>query len=279
MTAIWVLAGLTVRESLRRRLLVAGLLIALMIVGIAFIHLPHPRHGMFMADEHTQLLMRSRIIAWVGCGMIKFFSSVLAVTLAAGAISAEVEKGVLSTVVPKPLRRWDIYLGKWLGFLILLAGCLVVWGGLLAWAIWIQTHIFNPRLFLGVLTVGIFPLLFITLTLFFSSFATYALSAGLALIAAGVALAEDTLSTLATVFDSNALKVTSEVVSYIVPLGRMNHWITHGLGDAGLDLTAFGRRGGGDAAVDLSAWDMTYVICYILCFLAAGLVVFQKRDL
>ena len=52
----------------------------------------------------------------------------------------------------------------------------------------------------GVLAAALFPLLFTTLTLFFSSFATYALSAGLALIAAGVALAEDTLLLLSRPF-------------------------------------------------------------------------------
>ena len=103
MTVTWVLAGLTIREAFRRRLFIAAIVIALLIVGIAFIHLPRPQHGFFMPDEHAQMVLRSRIIGWVGCGMIKFFSSVLAVTLAAGAISAEVEKGVLSTIVPKPL--------------------------------------------------------------------------------------------------------------------------------------------------------------------------------
>ena len=126
-----------------------------------------------------------KIFAWLGCGTIKFFASILAVTLAAGAITAEVERGVLSTIVPKPLARWQIYLGKWLGLLILLAVSVAVWGGLLAWGIWHQTGTFHPRMFDGVLAAALFPLLFTTLTLFFSSFATYALSAGLALIAAG----------------------------------------------------------------------------------------------
>ena len=125
--------------------------------------------------------------------MIKFFSSVLAVTLAAGAITTEVEKGVLSVVVPKPLSRTSIYLGKWLGLLTLLAVCLVVWGLLLAFVVWKQSHTFHPRIFLGVLSVGLFPLMFTTLTLFFSSFANYALSSALSLIAAGVSLTSDIL--------------------------------------------------------------------------------------
>lgn len=279
MTAVLTLAGLTIKEAIRRRLFVAGLLIALLFAGFAFIHIPVRQSGMFATDVQAQLLMRSRIFAWMGCGMIKFFSSILAVTLAAGAITAEVDKGVLSTVVPKPLPRAAIYLGKWLGLMALLAACLIVWGGLLAWTVWMQTHLFHPRMFLGVLATGLFPLLFTTLTLFFSSFATYALSAGLALIAAGVALAEDTLATLSTLLDSHILDVMSRAVGYVVPLSRMNHWITRGLGDAGFDLSAFGRRGVGESAVATTGGDMTYIVVYIAFFLIAGLLVFQRRDL
>lgn len=279
MTAIWTLAGLTIKEAVRRRLFIAGLLIALLLAALAFIPFPLGRPNPFAPDAASQLLLRSQTFAWVGCGMIKFFSSILAVTLAAGAITAEVDKGVLSTIVPKPLPRAAIYLGKWLGLLILLAVCLIVWGGLLALSIWVQTRLFNPRLFLGVLATGLFPLLFTTLTLFFSSFATYALSAGLALIAAGVALAEDTLALFGRVFDAHALVSMSHAVSCIVPLSRMNHWITRGLGDAGFDWSAFGPRSQGASAVATSGADMIYIVAYILVFLIAGLGVFQRRDL
>ncbi len=279
MTAVWTLAGLTIKEAVRRRVFLAGLLIALLVAGLAFIHIPLGRPSIFAPDPASQMLLRSQSFAWLGCGMIKFFSSILAVTLAAGAITTEVERGVLSTVVPKPLPRAAVYLGKWLGLLALLAACLIVWGGLLAWAIWVQTHLFHPRMLLGVLATGLFPLLFATLTLFFSSFATYALSAGLALIAAGTALAEDTLTLFAQIFNAQSLNTLAKIVSDIVPLGRMNHWITRGLGDAGFDWSAFGRRGQGEAAVATGTGDMVYIILYIVFFLVAGLVIFQRRDL
>ncbi len=276
---IFVLAGLTVKEALRRRLFVAGLLIAALLASLAFIHIPDSPPSPLASDRASQLLLRSQSFGWLGCGMIKFFSSILAVTLAAGAITAEVDRGVLSTIVPKPLPRASIYIGKWLGLLALLAACLVVWGGLLAWAIWVQTHLFHPRLFLGVLATGLFPLLFTTLTLFFSSFATYALSAGLALIAAGMALAEDTLALFARLFSAHSLDVLSRAVSYIVPLSRMNHWITRGLGDAGFDWSAFSPRGPSAGAVATGGADMAYILVYILAFFIAGLLIFQRRDL
>jgi ABC-type transport system involved in multi-copper enzyme maturation permease subunit len=282
MNAVWIIAGLTIKEAVRRRVFVASLCVALLFVVCAFLPLHFRRHitpDMTPAEVAEQLDRAAKIFAWLGCGMIKFFSSILAVTLAAGAISAEVERGVLSVVVPKPMPRAAIYLGKWLGLLTLVLSSVALWSVLLALSIHHQTGFFHPRMFLGVLATCQFPVLFVTLTLFFSSYCTYALSAGLSLIAAGVALAEDLLIALGRiVFDSSVLVSLGNVVGYIVPLGKMNHWITKGLGDAGTDLSALSSPFGLAAAATTTA-DLVYVISYIVAALILGLIVFQRRDL
>ena len=276
MSQLWTLAGLTIKEAVRRRVFLASLLVALIFVLFAVLPL-HLGRGVEGADLQSMQERTARILAWAGCGVIKFFASVLAVTLAAGAITAEVDRGVLSIVAPKPMPRAAIYLGKWVGLLILLAVSVLLWSVILVGAIYIQTHVFFPRVFLGILATFLFPLLFATLTLFFSSFANHALSAGLSLIAAGIALAEDMLTGLALVLNAPTLKTISKIVGYIVPLGKMNHWITKGLGDAGLDLSAMSNFGA--IAVQTNTADMAYILFYIAAALAAGMFIFQKRDL
>lgn len=274
MNAVFILAGLTIREAVRRRVFMAALLVAGLFLLFAFLPLTIKPNPIFAPEK---------LFAWLGCGTIKFFSSVLAVTLAAGAITPEVERGILSVVVPKPLSRPAIYFGKWLGLITLLAVSVAAWGILLVWAIWHQTGIFHPHIFTGILATFLFAVLFTTLTLCFSSFAGYALAAGLSLIVAGLSLAEDLLHRLSLPLvglDSPILETLSKTVGYLVPLSRMNHWISRGLGDAGWDFSAFleGRRTG---QVDISTTngDMVYIVCYIAFFLLAGLFIFQRRDL
>ncbi|BDI29024.1 hypothetical protein CCAX7_10750 [Capsulimonas corticalis] len=276
MNHVWTLAGLTIKEAVRRRVFFASMLVALIFVLFAVLPL-HIGRGTEGVELDAAREFSAKTLAWMGCGVIKFFGSVLAVTLAAGAITAEVDRGVLSIVAPKPLPRAAIYLGKWIGLLALLAVSVALWSVLLVGAIYIHTHLFYPRIFLGILATFLFPLLFATLTLCFSSFATHALSAGLALIAAGVALAEDTLNFLSIMLNAPVLKSLSTLVGYIVPLGKMNHWITRGLGDAGNDLSA--RNPLGAQAVHTSTGDMAYILFYIAAALAIGLFIFQKRDL
>ena len=279
---IWILAGLTVREAIRRRVFLAALVIAALYVGLMFLPLHIKTSFSLGLDIETARNNTGRLLAWTGCGTIKFFGAVLAVALSAGAITAEVDRGVLAVIVPKPIPRAAIYLGKWLGIVFLLAVCVGAWGGLLALGIWKQTGTYHPRLWQGILTAGLFPLLFTTLTLCFSTFAAYALSSSLALIAAGIALAEDMLHILSQPFFLNApiLDTVSQIAGYVVPLGRMNHWITRGLGDAGWDISVFfGQRGHGEASVATTNADMTYILLYMAFFFALGLVLFQRRDL
>ena len=279
---IWTLAGLTVREAIRRRIFLAGLIISAIYIGLAFLPLHIKPSFTIGLDMETARNNTGRLLAWTGCGTIKFFGAVLAVALSAGAITAEVDRGVLSVIVPKPLPRIAIYLGKWLGIVFLLAVCVAVWGGMLALGIWKQTGTYHPQIWGGILAAGLFPLLFTTLTLCFSTFATYALSSSLALIAAGIALAEDMLHILSQPFFLNApiLDTLSKASGYVVPLGRMNHWITRGLGSAGWDISVFiGQRGHGEASVSTTSADMVYILVYMAFFFALGIILFQRRDL
>ena len=291
------LAGLTIREAIRRRVFLAALVIAGLYVAFAFLPLhihPKPLIGFDMASARNNT---GRIFVWLGCGTIKFFGSILAVALSAGAITAEVERGVLAIIVPKPIPRAAVYLGKWLGIVCLLSVCVAGWGSLLAWAIWHQTGTYHPRIWGGIGAAWLFPILFTTLTLCFSTFATYALSSSLSLIAAGVALAEDLLHNLSLplALDAPILETLSRIAGYLVPLGRMNHWITRGLAatgpgaapgySAGLDMSLvfaqFAQRDPSQAAAvaSTSAADMGYILAYMAGFFILGLVLFQRRDL
>lgn len=280
---VFILAGLTIREAIRRRVFLAALVIAALYFGFAFLPL-HIRTSFIVGlDMATARNNTGRIFAWLGCGTIKFFGAILAVALSAGAITSEIDRGVLSVIVPKPIPRAAIYLGKWVGIITLLGVCATVWGSLLAWALWRQTGTYHSHLWGGVLAAFLFPVLFTTLTLFFSTFSTYALASSLSLIAAGVALAEDLLHNLSQPLVLNApiLDTLSRIAGYVVPLGRMNHWITRGLGEAGWDFSVFFGRSPGlsPAPIVASGADMGYILAYIATFFALGLIFFQRRDL
>lgn len=128
-----IVARLTLHEATRRRLLLAVLVLTLLSVALTswgFSKLdgatgangqPLPR-GELLIDQATLVIL----IAYM-------FSVVLAVGaafLAAPSIGGDVESGALLAILPRPLRRSDVVVGKWLGLATLLIGYAAVSSGL-----------------------------------------------------------------------------------------------------------------------------------------------------
>src|SRR5437660_2473403 len=137
MSSLFTLAGLTVREALRRRIYVGAFCIALLFLGLLFLpgFAAHRRSGIEI-DPPTQ----ASLVALAGLAMIKFFSAVLGITLASGAIATELERGTLYVILSKPLTRFHILLGKWLGLVFLTAINVLAWASLLWLAIYMRVH-------------------------------------------------------------------------------------------------------------------------------------------
>jgi ABC-type transport system involved in multi-copper enzyme maturation permease subunit len=142
MSAISIIARLTFREAIRRRIMLAGL-----VLGIAFVIIfsigTHFIFGQIARD--TAANMPSQMAADVmkveatngflmmGLYAATFLSVAMAALLGADTLAGEINSGTIQTIVTKPIRRADVVLGKWLGFaellglyVLLLAGGIVL---------------------------------------------------------------------------------------------------------------------------------------------------------
>jgi ABC-type transport system involved in multi-copper enzyme maturation permease subunit len=121
--ALLTIAALTLREASRRKLLLAVALltlVAIILVGWGFSRVPTLRcngpdcgPGTIRAVESVLLIM----VAY----MFSFIIAVAAPFLAAPAIAGEIESHVILGILPRPIRRSDVVLGKWLGLAVLVA--------------------------------------------------------------------------------------------------------------------------------------------------------------
>ena len=134
MSPLFTLAGLTIREALRRRIYVGAFCIALLFLGLLFI----PGFASNRRGIQLDPPVQASVLALAGLAMIKFFSAVLGITLASGAIATELERGTLYVILSKPLTRAHILLGKWLGLVLLTALNVLVWAALLWVAVYIR---------------------------------------------------------------------------------------------------------------------------------------------
>jgi ABC-2 type transport system permease protein len=256
MRAILTLSGLTIREALRRRITLGAFVIGLLFVGL--LYLPHTashRHGVELSPE-----FQGELLARFGIGMMKFFSAVLAIALASGAVSTELERGTLYAILSKPIHRPVVIIGKWLGLVTIILANLVVWGILVR----------------GLALTAVYPMMFLTLALWFSTFASGVLGTALCVVAVGVGWQEGLMRELAEAFDLNLLRNFAIVAGYLVPIGRLHRWI---LQVADLQQMPFAFPGpGARTAPDPTASDLVYVGLYIAAVFALAIVTFQRRD-
>lgn len=272
MSAVLTICGLTIREALRRRITIGAFVIALLFLGLLFLPRFAARGG---SGVDLEIPTQISLLTMVGLAMIKFFSAVLGITLASGAISTELERGTLYCILSKPLRRWQVVLGKWLGLVALLSVNVAVWAALLWLAVWARQpgpHL--PVLKAAALTF-VYPLIFTTLTLWFSTFATNVLATAVALVAIGVGWQEGMMRGFARALDIDILAHFAVFAGYLVPIGRLQRWA---LSLAELQLP-FGMRP--NAFSDEPApvpFDLVYIGAYILVALALAIVTFQRRD-
>ena len=112
---------MTLVEASRRRMLLAlGILTLIVVgaVGYGFSRLPEV--GGSRPLNHDDLNQISAILTILTFFMFSFVLSFAAVFIAAPAIAADVESGVILAIVPRPIRRSDVVIGRWLGL------CMVV---------------------------------------------------------------------------------------------------------------------------------------------------------
>ena len=120
--ALWTITRLTLLEIVRRRLLVAVLIltaVVLALTGWGFTHLndiPCGRQACTPAEVRTA----AGVILILVLYMFSFVLAVGAAFLAAPAIAGEIESGVAQAVLPRPIRRAEVVLGKWLGLVLVL---------------------------------------------------------------------------------------------------------------------------------------------------------------
>lgn len=124
--AILTIARLTLREASRRRLLLAAALLVL-VAGLLsawgfhrLLDIPCGDNRHLHACPPTEQKLVAATMLIMLMFMFSFVMALGAAFVAAPAISADVESGIMLAMLPRPIRRSDVIVGKWLGLAVFL---------------------------------------------------------------------------------------------------------------------------------------------------------------
>ncbi|WP_395091494.1 ABC transporter permease [Armatimonas sp.] len=271
------IARLTLKEALRRRAGWLSLLVAVLVVLGGFV--PLTGRLLLLPREQADRIFIGLYI-FLGTDILKFFGAVFGIALASGAISSEIDRGVLSTILPKPLTRTAVYAGKWLGILGFVLGSLLLWALVLFAVATLRDPAHSHRnLFAALPCLALYPVVFTSLALCFSTFTAFPLAAGLSVMAAGIGWAEGLLRFLERTFAIQALGIFASTASYAMPIGRMARWTTKLLGPFpsldGKTITLSSPFPGQQPMPT----DFAFIAGYVVLVFLVGALVFGRRDL
>jgi ABC-type transport system involved in multi-copper enzyme maturation permease subunit len=111
----------TLLEAIRRRLFLAVIILSILILTAFSILLSivinvSQARNVNGNDTQLYLLGGGVVITVLAIWMVYLLSSTLTIVFTANMISGEVDAGTFAVIVPKPLTRVEIVLGKWLGY-------------------------------------------------------------------------------------------------------------------------------------------------------------------
>lgn len=279
MSAALTIAGLTVREAIRRRLLLAFIAITVTIVGLSAWGFERLSHAHTITSGEQQLAVPQALVLFMF--MFSFVVALSASAIAAPAVSAEIESGVLMTILTRPVRRVEVLVGKWLGLALLLAGYAAAVCALEFTVVDLVSGYLPPQPELVALYLLGEGLLLLTLAL--------ALSTRLPMIAGGVigiaifgaGWLAGIVGTLGSAFNIAALRTIGQVGRFLLPTDGLWRGAIYYLESKSLVAERL-SRGAADPflARHPPTWPyLLWVVCWFALVLAVGIISFERREL
>jgi ABC-type transport system involved in multi-copper enzyme maturation permease subunit len=274
------IAALTIKEAVRRRLLLAFVTVTVGMVGLSAWGFDRLSHTRTITSGESHLAVPDALILVMF--MFSFVVALSASAIASPSISSEVESGVLMTVVTRPIRRAEVLLGKWLGLAVLLAGYAGIVCALEFSVVdWVSGFVPPNPVLAGVYLFAEGALL-LTLALFLST-RMPAIAAGVIGVAVfGAGWLAGVVGTLGSTLNIGALRTVGQVGRILLPTDGLWHGAIYYLQPPSLIAEHLVERGNGNPfyAQGALSWPyLLWVACWFLIVLIAAVASLERREL
>ncbi|MEM7346208.1 MAG: ABC transporter permease subunit [Chloroflexota bacterium] len=281
------ITGLTFREAWRKKLLwmVLGLGLAFLVLfGIGF-------H--FVIDEIREsgrvarqgeaagniiISQASGMLLILGLFAVNFLIVMMTALTSVESIAGEISSHTIQTLASKPISRWEIILGKWLGHALMLVTYIVFMVGGLTLIVYFKSGYWPPNLLQGFGLLLLEGLIVLSLTIFGGTIFSTLVNGVMVFMLYGIAFVGSWVEQVGAtgILNSDTAVQVGIVASLIMPSEAM--WrmasdimqppILRSLGPS--PITVFSRP---------SNAMIVYALIYVVVLLGAALYQFKKRDL
>ena len=275
---VWIITKLTFREAQRRRMLWIGLGMGVLFVGLFALGLFYAYRDMGSMGESPFVVRQfSNMFLTMGLYVVSFLIVVMAALSSVASVSAEISSNTIHAIAAKPLSRWQILLGKWLGYAIMLiVYALLLIGGLIG-AAYLVTGYSPPNVLPGVALMLLEVLTVLSLTLFGSTFLNTLANGVMVFMIYGLAFVGGWTEQIGAMMQSRTAEDLGIFSSLLLPSEALWRLASYHLQEPLVrDLTAIGSPF--TAASVPSPAFVVYAGIYVVVLLVAGILIFERRD-
>lgn len=275
---VWLIAEMTFHEARQRRLVWIGALLGLLFLGIFALgyYFMYRDVSRYAGSLTTQVIGAANGFALMGLYAINFLGVMLAVIISVDTLSGEISSGTIHTIVTKPLRRWEIVVGKWLGLLAMLSLFIIFLCAGLSLITWLIARHIPPNIVQGTALMILCGTVVMTLSLLGSTYLAALANGVVVLMLYGLAFAAGWMEEFGAIFQNISAVRVGIVVSLLVPAEAM--WKRAAYLMQPSFVREFGMSPFGAGSVPSPAM-VAYALGYVLVILAAAVRLFQRRDL
>lgn len=275
--AVWTMALVTFREAARRKILWTAL-----ILGVAFLAIFGLGLRIQIADANARMVppfLRYQILdsmLLIGLYTVDLLAVVMTILTSVDSIAGEVSSGTIEAIATKPIPRWHILVGKWLGFAVMIGIYVAfMFGGMIAVGSWVA-GVTPQNPLAGALLVYLECLVVLTVSFMFGTWFSALTNGVVVLGICGVAFMGGWLEQMSGFTESAHLVQLGVVSSLLMPseaLWRRAAFEMQSPIAGSLPFSPF-------ANISVPSNVMIgYAVVYLLIAMAVAVFHFQHRDL
>jgi ABC-type transport system involved in multi-copper enzyme maturation permease subunit len=276
--ATFVIARLTIREAQRRRLLWVALFMGvafLLVFGIAFHFIRLDIERQVNASE--DLTFVSVLLLTAGLYAVNLLVNVVAVLVSVTTVSGEIESHTIDAIVTKPIPRWQVVIGKWLGFAALILVYLTLLVGGLMLIVYLRSGFAMDNIGRGVLMMALAALLVLTVSIAGGTRLSTIANGVMTFMLFGIAFLGGLVEQVGALIRNEAAVNVGIVSSLIMPADSL--WKKATAYFQPSDVTNPFELGPFAAITEPSTLMVVYAVFYLLALLAFALWSFSRREL
>lgn len=273
------IARLTFREASRRWVLWVALILGLVFLTVYSFAFRELHKDLASNSNNLPLIERNEIynfLLMAGLYAVNFLTVMMAVLTSVDTLSGEIASGTIHTLVSKPLQRWEIVMGKWLGF----AGMLLLYLLLMAGGVMLMVNLISgytaPNAWGGLALMALNAFLVLSISLAggtsLSTLANGVLVFGLY----GIAFIGGWIEQFGSLLNNQTAVNIGIVCSLIFPSEALWRRAAHEMQSPLVGAMGFSPFSSGSVPSGLM---VGYAILYTLGAIALAIRLFHRRDL